>query len=82
MQAAEDAQEHFLRDIFRVVPMVKQTNAQPEDLGLESFDQEPNGVGLTEQAALHQSGFVRHASSLLLRLQEGYTQMGSEGFTG
>ena len=69
MQAAKNTQENFLRDVLGVMPMVQQTNAQPIHLGLEAFHQQPNRVGLTEQASSHQAGFVRHASSLRMLLE-------------
>src|SRR5204862_5559330 len=70
-QAAEDAQEHFLGDVLGVVAVVKEADAQAEHFGLKAFDELTDRVGLAEQTALHQSGFVRrHVPSLRRRLQK------------
>jgi hypothetical protein len=72
VEAAEDAQEHLLRHVFRVVPVVQEPEAKPVDVGLEALDQGTDGVGVPSETASHQRGFLdRHVglpASRVLRM--------------
>ena len=61
----------YLAYVLGIVAVVKEADAQAEHFGLKAFHQLTDRVGLAEQTALHQSGFVRrHVPSLRRRLRK------------
>src|SRR6185437_14107037 len=57
-QTTENTQKHFLRHILGIVTMIEQTHAQAKNFGLESADQQMDGLILSTQAASNQSSIV------------------------